>query len=162
MSGLRQQRERPVPPGMKNVAGLGQTNDRLRLFAEVLAVLTDDLFQLGSEAMALSLHQYATQELPDAVRREAERFASDLDRFDPADEVHRALYRRRQRAQQEVLRSARRIAAGLDALAAGRLPEEPVEFVSESYRLIEAVKRYVASQRFPALAVASPRDGDNG
>jgi hypothetical protein len=126
--------------------------ERAHLFCDVLAVLVEDLFQLGREAIALSLLDYASAELSPMLASGAQNVAAAVEHRsspdsgpapdgDPATLGGEIAARAR-----DLLPMLRQVMAGLDQVARSRLPSDPVEFVVEVTRFIEALKSHLQWQ----------------
>ena len=131
---------------------LGGTHERARLFCSVLGILADDLYQIGREAMALSLLEYADTELAGLLRWEREELLRAFSRACAVDSVARLQYDAFLQRHRAVADALPAITDGLERIAIGRLPERPLEYVIAALRFTEAVKLHLDGQRHDVLA----------
>jgi len=129
-----------------------RAHDRARLFCDVLSALAEDLFQQGREAMALSLLDYAVDELTPMLAWHAADLASDnmrrAGRMGPANLMADEVRIR----HGETMSMMTPLVTGLDRMAKARFPPEPAEFAVDIVRFVCALKSFLRWQEQLLLA----------
>lgn len=139
------------------LATIRSMHDRAQLFCAVLGVLTEDLFQLGREAIALSLLEFVDHELSRILACRVEDFTFAIACGDEDLAALAAEFAARRRELAPIMGGVR---DGLDCLARAELPPDPVEFVVDATRYIETLKSMLRLLK-TALQSAEPSGLDD-
>ena len=154
VTSLVRQLERPSGAARDPMDGVHAMHERVRLFCGVLRVLAEDPFQTRRETMALSLLDWATNELSRMLEWEASDFAPALVRERHHDgacysSVDEFLTRHRQIVSSVII-----VVDGIDQISRGGSPARPVDFALDVLQFIDVMKSYLRWQDDVLLPLA--------